>query len=68
MALTSVTYSAVDELGYLPFSQAGFGLLYHLLKLYAHTSVAITTSLSVAEWSSVFGDAKMTWMLFTLVR
>ena len=34
----------LDELGYLPFSQAGGALLFHLLsKLYEHTSVMITT-------------------------
>ena len=38
----------LDELGYLPFSQAGGALLFHLIsKLYERTSMLITTNLEL---------------------
>src|ERR1700694_1613941 len=51
----------VDELGYLPFAKPTAELLFQFFSdRYERASVAITSNLSLAQWTQVFGNEQMT--------
>ncbi|WP_010276867.1 IS21-like element helper ATPase IstB [Paenibacillus senegalensis] len=51
----------LDEVGYVPFSQSGSELLFNVIAdCYEQQSVIVTSNLEFGQWTSIFGDTKLT--------
>ena len=51
----------VDELGFIPFSSTGAHLMFQFCSsLYERVAVIVTSNLSFADWTQVFGDERLT--------
>jgi len=58
----------IDELGYVPFSNAGAQLLFEVIsKRYEQGSLIITSNLPFEEWTHVFGSNQLTGALLDRV-
>lgn len=54
----------LDELGYVPFSQAGAELLFEVVsRAYERTSLLVTTNLPFEAWTEVMGSERLTGAL-----
>lgn len=54
----------IDELGYVPFTQKGSEMLFEIIsQRYEQKSVIVTSNLPFEEWSSVFGNDRLTGAL-----
>lgn len=59
--LRRVDLLILDEVGYVPFSQTGSELLFNVIAdCYEQQSVIVTSNLEFGQWTSVFGDTKLT--------
>jgi len=62
--LAAVKLLIVDELGYVPLSQTGAELLFELLsQRHERGSTIVTSNLPFDEWTSVFGNQRLTGAL-----
>jgi DNA replication protein DnaC len=62
--LAAVKLLIVDELGYVPLSQTGAELLFEVFsQRHEHGSTIVTSNLPFAEWTSVFGNQRLTGAL-----
>jgi DNA replication protein DnaC len=51
----------LDEVGYVPFTQTGSELLFNVsADCYEQQSIILTSNLEFGQWTSVFGDNKLT--------
>jgi DNA replication protein DnaC len=51
----------LDEVGYVPFNQTGSELLFNVIAdCYEQQSVIVTSNLEFGQWTSIFGDTKLT--------
>jgi len=58
--LQRVQLLIIDELGYIPLSTEGAQLLFQVFsERYERGSVLVTTNLTFAQWTKVFGDASL---------
>jgi len=62
--LTGYKLLIVDELGYVPLSNAGAELLFEVFsRRYERGSILVTSNLPFEEWTSVFGSERLTGAL-----
>jgi DNA replication protein DnaC len=59
--LRKIDLLILDEVGYVPFSQTGSELLFNVIAdCYEQQSVIVTSNLEFGQWTSIFGDTKLT--------
>jgi DNA replication protein DnaC len=51
----------IDELGFIPFTANGSHLMFQLCSaLYERVALMVTTNLKFADWTTIFGDERLT--------